>query len=302
MSTMKDTTTNPPQRKKTDFTHPELSSADSGAICNAIQGWMIQSKKFTFARLILITLTDDLLIITKVNGEYMKKLPSNLPSGILPGGGRMATHWYAYQSKPNKEEALVEQLRARDIETYYPWIRVNPVNPRARRARAYFPGYVFIRVDLAEIGITAIQFIPFARGLVSFDQEPAIVPDHLLAAIRKRVDDVNAGGGMEFEGLTEGAPVYIYDGPFQGYEGIFDTRLSGSERVRVLVQLLSKRLVPVEMGVGQVRPDDQEALAALIFLFCRQVVNFTWAGIGHNQGGGNLSPNLIFVFLEGGNG
>ncbi|MBN1370660.1 MAG: hypothetical protein JW987_01775 [Anaerolineaceae bacterium] len=166
----------------------------------------------------------------------------------------MTTHWYAYQSKPNKEEALVEQLRARDIETYYPWIRVNPVNPRARRARAYFPGYVFIRVDLGEIGISAIQFIPFARGLVSFDQEPAIVPDHLLAAIRKRVEEVNAGGGAEFEGLTEGAPIYIYDGPFQGYEGIFDTRLSGSERVRVLVQLLSKRLVPVELGVGQVRP------------------------------------------------
>lgn len=165
----------------------------------------------------------------------------------------MAMNWYAYQSKPNKEDALVEQLRSRDIETYYPWIRVNPVNPRSRRSRSYFPGYVFIKVDLGEIGISALQFMPFARGLVSFDHEPAVVPEHLLSAIRKRVDEVNAAGGLEFEGLVEGAPLYITEGPFRGYEAIFDARLPGSERVRVLIQLLSKRYVPVEMQVGQVR-------------------------------------------------
>lgn len=165
----------------------------------------------------------------------------------------MTLSWYAYQSKPNKEEALCEQLRSREIETYYPWIRVNPVNPRSRKSRPYFPGYVFIRVDLAKIGISALQFMPFARGLVSFDHEPAVVPEHLLAAIRKRVDEVNAAGGMEFEGLVEGAPLYIAEGPFRGYEGIFDARLPGSERVRVLIQLLSKRYIPVEMQVGQVR-------------------------------------------------
>jgi transcriptional antiterminator RfaH len=165
----------------------------------------------------------------------------------------MPVNWFAYQSKPNKEEVLCEQLRSREIETYYPWIRVNPVNPRSRRAIPYFPGYVFIRVDLAEIGISALQFMPFARGLVSFDHEPAVVPDHLLAAIRKRVDEVNAVGGMEFDGLAEGSPIYIADGPFRGYEAIFDSRLPGTERVRVLIQLLSKRYVPVEMGVGQVR-------------------------------------------------
>jgi transcription antitermination factor NusG len=165
----------------------------------------------------------------------------------------MALNWYAYQSKPNKEEALCEQLRSREIEAYYPWIRVNPVNPRSRKFRPYFPGYVFIRVDLAAIGISTLQFMPFARGLVSFDHEPAVVPEHLLAAIRKRVDEVNAAGGMEFEGLVEGASLYIAEGPFRGYEAIFDTRLPGSERVRVLIQLLSRRYVPVEMQVGQVR-------------------------------------------------
>ena len=52
MNTMKDTTTNPPHRKKTDLAHPELLTTESEAICRIIQG-CIQSKKFTFARLIL---------------------------------------------------------------------------------------------------------------------------------------------------------------------------------------------------------------------------------------------------------
>ena len=55
--------------------------------------------------------------------------------------------WYVMQSKPNKEELLYEQLRTRDIDAYYPCIKVQPVNPRARKLKPYFPGYLFIKVD-----------------------------------------------------------------------------------------------------------------------------------------------------------
>ena len=165
----------------------------------------------------------------------------------------MAPNWYALQSKPNREEALFEQLITRNIEVFYPRIRVNPVNPRARKVKAYFPGYMFINVDLEKVGFSTLQWMPFARGMVVFDREPATVPEGLLLAIKRRVEDVNASGGEEFADLTHGAKVYIHDGPFAGYEAIFDLRLPGSERVRVLIQLLSKSYVPVEMQVGQVR-------------------------------------------------
>jgi hypothetical protein len=40
------------------------------------------------------------------------------------------------------------------------------------------------------------QFVmPHAIGLVSFDGEPATVPDNLIQAIRKRVDEIAAAGG-----------------------------------------------------------------------------------------------------------
>jgi transcription antitermination factor NusG len=165
----------------------------------------------------------------------------------------MAMQWYAIQSKPNKEEALHKQLLLQEIEVYYPRIRVNPVNPRARKVKAYFPGYMFVHVDLEVVGVSTLQWMPFARGMVSFDNEPAMVPDQLLQSIRSRVGEVNAAGGEVFDGLHKGDTVYIQDGPFAGCEAIFDVRLPGSERVRVLIEWLSHRQVPVELRAGHIR-------------------------------------------------
>lgn len=165
----------------------------------------------------------------------------------------MAASWYALQSKPNKEDALNEQLLNQGIEVFYPRIRVNPVNPRARKIKPYFPGYMFIKADLETVGLSTIQWMPFSRGMVIFDQEPAPVPDFLIEAIKRKVEQVNAAGGEIFNGLNKGDEVTIEEGPFAGYEAIFDLRLPGSERVRVLIKLLSERQVPVEIHVGQIR-------------------------------------------------
>jgi len=170
----------------------------------------------------------------------------------------MTAYWYALQSKPNKEDALFGQLENQGFEVFYPRIRVTPVNPRAKKIKAYFPGYMFIHVDINAVGLSTFQWMPFARGMVVFDQEPAPVPDTLIQAIRKRVDQVNAAGGEIFDGLQKGDEVFIQEGPFAGYEAIFDVRLPGSERVRVLIKLLSQRQMPVELSAGQIKRENRQ--------------------------------------------
>ncbi len=170
----------------------------------------------------------------------------------------MAEYWYAMQSKPNREDALYKELVARGIDAFFPRVRVNPVNPRSRKIKAYFPGYLFVHVDLETVGFSFFQYMPFAKGMVAFDLEPATVPEKLIQAIRKRVEEVNASGGLEFEELEKGTRVYIHDGPFAGYDAIFDVRIPGSERVRVLIELLSKRYMPVEMQVGQMKKSERK--------------------------------------------
>ncbi len=165
----------------------------------------------------------------------------------------MTARWYVLRSKPNKETLLCEQLMARQIDVYYPCVRVQTVNPRARKMRPYFPGYLFVHVDLAEVGESVLRWTPGAQNLVSFGGEPASVPEHLLGAIRRRVEAINAAGGEMLDGLRRGERVLIQEGPFAGYEALFDARLPGRERVRVLLALLSGQQVPVELPAGQLR-------------------------------------------------
>jgi len=149
---------------------------------------------------------------------------------------------------------VAEQLDLRKVETFAPHIRVQVVNPRARRMRPYFPGYVFIHVDMEKDGQSLYQYVPGTTGVVSFGGEPALVPDGLIQAIRRRVEEVNAAGGELFDALKAGDTVIVQDGPFAGYEAIFDVRLPGTERVRVLLKLLQRRQVPLDLPAGQIKP------------------------------------------------
>jgi len=132
-------------------------------------------------------------------------------------------------------------------------LRVHPVNPRSRKLQAYFPGYLFVNADIEQVGVSVFQWMPQTLGLVSFGGEPSIVPENLIVAIDQRVEQINAAGGEVFDGLKPGDVVWIRDGPFQGYEAIFDARLPGSERVRVLLEFLgNRRQVAVELNAAQI--------------------------------------------------
>jgi transcriptional antiterminator RfaH len=96
--------------------------------------------------------------------------------------------------------------------------------------------------------------MPHALGLVSFGGEPAAVPVSLIVAVQQRVQEIAQAGGEVFDGLHSGDVVDIHSGPFQGYQAIFDARLPGSVRVRVLLALLGdSRRIPVELNAAQIR-------------------------------------------------
>jgi len=165
----------------------------------------------------------------------------------------MTAHWFAVNSHPNKEDTLFRAMQGQGLEVFFPCIKVHPVNPRSRKFRPYFPGYLFVRVDLEEAGMSVLQWMPHSKGLVSYGGEPAIVPDRLIHAIHKRMEEISQTGGGVQPGLTTGDTVTIESGPFEGYEAIFDLQISGSERVRVLLNLLNKNQLPLELSAGNIR-------------------------------------------------
>lgn len=165
----------------------------------------------------------------------------------------MDRQWYVLRSKPNKELILWRELIGRGFESFFPQLHVRPVNPRSRRIRAYFPGYLFLHLPQEQVSASTFHWMPFASGFVAFDGIAATVPVNLIEAIRRHVDEINVKGEELFSNFKRGEAVVIEGGPFAGYEAIFDTRLSGAERVRVLLKLLSVREVNLELPANQVR-------------------------------------------------
>ncbi|OJX46100.1 MAG: hypothetical protein BGO78_04230 [Chloroflexi bacterium 44-23] len=162
----------------------------------------------------------------------------------------MAEHWYALNSHPNKEDLLARQVESHGFEVFYPRIRVNPVNPRARKIKAYFPGYLFVHVDIEAVGLSLFNWMPYSKRIIAFGGEPSIVPDALIFAIEQKIERINHSGGEIFDDLKQGDFVSISHGPFEGYSAIFDTRVAGAQRVRVLLKMLSDQHVPVELDAA----------------------------------------------------
>ena len=159
----------------------------------------------------------------------------------------MTLHWYTVHSKPNQELLLWNQLQQREVESYFPRLRRKPVNPRARREVPYFPGYMFIRVDLESFSLSRIAWLPGMQRLVAFGGQPAWLMDEVLEAIRHQVEVANQVAQDPLVDLRRGDVVRIKCGPFAGYEAIFDARINGKERVRVLLKLLQSQQVSLEV-------------------------------------------------------
>ena len=161
-------------------------------------------------------------------------------------------HWYALHVKPHKERAVYEQLIARDITAYYPHMRVKPKNPRSRKERPYFPGYLFARINLIEHGTNALSWIPGSHRLVEFGGQPAIVPDQLLTQLQETIatqHDVQP----TLNKFKKGDKIRIIGGTLDGYEAIFDTHLADKDRVQVLLSFLSSYPQPLQLDAEDIQ-------------------------------------------------
>ncbi len=164
----------------------------------------------------------------------------------------MTAHWYTLHSKPNQELLLWNQLQLREVECYFPRLARKPVNPRARRWTPYFPGYLFIHVDLEIFPFGAVAWLPGMQRIVAFGGQPAWLPEEVLDALRHQVEAANAHARNPLAGLQPGDLVRITSGPFAGYEALFDTCINGEERVRVLLKLLAREHVSLEVPAAEV--------------------------------------------------
>jgi transcription antitermination factor NusG len=158
-------------------------------------------------------------------------------------------HWYALYTCANHEKRVAAELTQRSVENFLP-LYSSVRRWKDRRVKLdlpLFPGYVFVRMALAE-KLKVVQ-VPSAVRLVGFGGLPVALPELEMQIVREGLS-----GGVRAEPhpfLRVGHRVRITGGPFAGLEGILKQRKSG---LRVVVSLeLIQRSVAVEVEAADVR-------------------------------------------------
>jgi transcriptional antiterminator RfaH len=145
--------------------------------------------------------------------------------------------WYAVMAKPRKEQTSISFLEQAGIETYYPEINecFSVKGRRCVRRSGLFPRYFFARFDY-DRQCRMVSYCRGVRKIVTFGQAPAEVESGLLDDIRRGLSRHDI---IPVPRLTHGEVIRISHGPLAGLEGVFDSRLSGKERVVVLLRAIS---------------------------------------------------------------
>jgi len=159
-------------------------------------------------------------------------------------------HWYAAYTCANHEKTVAAELCARGVEHFLP-LYGSVRRWKDRRVRLdlpLFPGYVFVRLVLAE-RLRVLQ-IPRVVRLVGFSGIPASLPDEQVEILRAGLAEQLHAQPHPF--LTVGRRVSIVRGPLAGLEGVL-LRKKGNFRFVLSVDLIQRSL-SVDVDAADVQP------------------------------------------------
>jgi len=149
-------------------------------------------------------------------------------------------NWYLVYTKPRMEQVAQENLQRQGYETYLPMLR----QTRRRRGRyhstieACFPRYLFIHLDTRTDNWAPIRSTLGVAKMVEFGGLPAMVPNDLIVTLQSNEDPEGLQQLQEPE-LKTGDTVRVLEGPFAGYQGIYQQH-QGRERVAILMDIVGK--------------------------------------------------------------
>ena len=155
--------------------------------------------------------------------------------------------WYVAETQRHKERAAQACLLQFALEAYVPLLRQWPRPAVGSEIGPLFPGYLFVRATPRDH--YRISHTPYVRGLVAFSGQPAPLDESVIAFLRSRQ---GPDGIIRYDPVPAGYELAITDGPLRGLGAVLERRISGRQRVLVLLELL-QRETRVEMPERWVR-------------------------------------------------
>jgi transcription elongation factor/antiterminator RfaH len=157
--------------------------------------------------------------------------------------------WYVVYTKPHKEESAQFNLRLKGLEVFFPRLLLPQPIQRRRQIVPLFPNYIFVRLQLSE-EYHYVVWSPGVRRFVSFNDAPAAMDELVLKYLMQQANP--AGVIAARSNLKAGQEIRITGGPFDGLAGIIQEPPDARGRVKILMELLSRR-VQVEVPIHFVK-------------------------------------------------
>ena len=116
--------------------------------------------------------------------------------------------------------------------------------------RKFFPGYIFVNMELDEETWHVVKDTPKVTGFVGHSTSPPEVPASEVEAIKQQMEEgaLRPKPKVLFE---VGEAVKVVDGPFQDFNGTVEEVRPEKGKVRVLISIFG-RATPVELDFVQV--------------------------------------------------
>lgn len=192
-----------------------------------------------------------------VTGEIIVE-PEPVVITATPDDGK---RWYVvhtYSGYENKaKQALEDRIRAHAMEKFFgdvlvPSEKVTEMRGGNKRTttRKFFPGYMFVRMELNDQTWHLVKNTPRVTGFVGGGKNPPPVPDEEVSRITNQIKDgtLKPTPTLAFE---KGETVRVVEGPFMNFNGIVEEVLPDKQRVKVIVSILG-RSTPVEFDFDEI--------------------------------------------------
>jgi transcriptional antiterminator RfaH len=159
--------------------------------------------------------------------------------------------WYVVQTKPANEDRVKGNLLNQEIEPFLPLLGTNQYSNGKviDRIKPLFPNYLFARMD---IGLHYYK-VKYTRGvskILGNGEGPIAISEKVIITIRERMGEDNLVK-LEDE-FKDGDVVEVTSGPFKDLRGVFQKKMSGKGRVKILLSLIGVD-VPVQISRWQIK-------------------------------------------------
>jgi transcriptional antiterminator RfaH len=166
---------------------------------------------------------------------------------------RSEAAWYCVRSQCKHEHIAGAHLRMLDgVTVFCPRIRFKRATRRGVVwvTEGMFPGYLFARFELSEMH-RQVRYAHGVIGIIRFGDRYVAIEDSALAPLRDHTEFAEVKE-LNYE-LAQGDRVQITEGAFSGLEAVITQVLPAKQRVKVLMEFLSRN-VEAEVEQANVLP------------------------------------------------